>query len=356
MAFRNFSRHQQGIELLQRSLERGRLAHGYLFSGHQLEELESVARTLAMTLNCQNPIRKGGIAIDSCDECLTCRRVENNNYPDVHWVRPESRSRIITVEQIRDVMREVQLKPNEAEHKVAVIVAADRLRVEAANAFLKTLEEPPAKSVLLLLSSDPQRILDTILSRCFRLNFGGEGDPRPSEDQLSWLKTFSEVAASRPTSLLGRYRLLDVLLQKLNETREAIEKVLKARSPLEQYPDAERHVQDKWEEELKAAIEAEYRRQRQDWVALLQRWLRDVWLQSLGSRSRQPHPHEVSDRSPLAGLLGFPGLSGGAKVAEKISPEQAIANLEIIENLQRLLFTNVQEALALEVALLKLNL
>src|SRR6185436_20381512 len=135
MAFKDFPRHTQGVQLLQRSLERGRLAHAYLFSGHELSELEAIARTLAKTLNCEQPLRKGGIAVDCCDQCLACRKIEHLNHADVHWVRPESKSRIITVDQVRELMREIQLKPNEAGYKVATLVAADRLKVEAANAF-----------------------------------------------------------------------------------------------------------------------------------------------------------------------------------------------------------------------------
>ncbi len=185
MAFKDFPRHTQGVELLQRSLERRRLAHGYLFSGHQLDELEAIARTLAKTLNCERPVKKAGVAVDCCDQCLACRKIEHGNHADVHWVRPESKSRIITVDQVRELMREIQLKPAEAEFKVATIIAADRLRVEAANAFLKTLEEPPAKSILILLTTDPQRILETILSRCLRLNFAGEGPRRPDPTQMA---------------------------------------------------------------------------------------------------------------------------------------------------------------------------
>src|SRR5204863_2372303 len=142
------------------------------------------------------------------------------------------KSRVITIEQIRDLMQEINLKPTEAEYTVAVIVAADRLHEKAANAFLKTLEEPPAKSILILLTTEPQRILETILSRCLRLNFAGEGPRRPDAAQMAWLTTFSEMAAAQQKSLLGRYRLMDVLLRKLNELREGIEKTLTARSPL----------------------------------------------------------------------------------------------------------------------------
>src|SRR2546423_1101857 len=217
MAFKDFSEHEKGIELLQRSLERGRLGHGYLFSGQQIEHLEDLARTLAKTLNCQQPLRKAGNAIDCCDHCPSCRKIEEANHADVHWVRPESKSRVITIEQIRDLMQVINLKPTEAEYKVAVIVAADRLNEKAANAFLKTLEEPPARSILILLTTEPQRILETILSRCLRLNFAGEGPRQLDPARLAWLASFSELAGTVKKSLVGGYRLMDLVLQQLNQ-------------------------------------------------------------------------------------------------------------------------------------------
>jgi DNA polymerase-3 subunit delta' len=342
MAFKDFPDQKQGVQLLQRSLERGRLAHAYLFTGHQIEELEAIAGTLARTLNCQKPVRgKNGVAIDCCNTCVNCRKIEHGNHADVHWIRPESKSRVITVEQMRELMHDINLKPTEAEYKTAILVGADRLNVQAANAFLKTLEEPPAKSILILLTTEPQRLLETILSRCLRLNFAGEG-PRPlAPAEKEWLEKFSTVAAAGQKSLLGRYRLADVLLEKLTAMKAGIEADLNARSPLQRYEDAEKELREKWEEELEAAIEAEYRRQRADLLGLLQRWLRDVWLQTLRAGRE---------------LLNFPELNGAGEVARRLTPERALENLQNLERLQRLLHTNVQEALALEVGLLKLNL
>ena len=95
--------------------------------------------------------------------------------------------------------------------------------MQAANAFLKTLEEPPVKSVLILLSTEPQRLLETVLSRCLRLNFAGEGVARFDPAQLEWLAKFSDMAAAEQKSLLGRYRLLDVLLQRLSGMKARVE-------------------------------------------------------------------------------------------------------------------------------------
>jgi DNA polymerase-3 subunit delta' len=237
-------------------------------------------------------------------------------------------------------MREIQLKPAEAEYKVAIIAGADRLHANAANAFLKTLEEPPQKSVLILLSTEPQRILETIQSRCLRLNFAGDGRRKLDSAESAWLDRFGGLAASGQSTLLGRYRLLDVILQKLGEIRARTEAALTARSPLEKYDDVEKDLREKWEEELAAAVEAEYRRQRADLLLLVQWWLRDVWLHTLAAGND---------------LLNFPKIAGADAVAKRISPRQALENLQTLEQTQRLLHTNVQESLALEVGLLKLH-
>ena len=340
MAFKDIPRQTQGVQLLQRSLARGRLGHAYLFTGDQLDDLELLARTLAKTLNCRNPVKMDGVATDCCDECLTCRKIDQESHADIHWARPESKSRVITVEQMRDLMQQIQLKPAEAEYKVTIIAGADRLNPQAANAFLKTLEEPPAKSILILLSTEPSRILETILSRCLRLNFSGDGARRLDAAQSEWLGHFGALAANEQKSLLGRYRLLDALLQKLGEIRSRVDESLTAHSPLEKYDEVEKDLREKWEKELAAGIEAEYRRHRADLLLLIQWWLRDVWLHTLDAGKD---------------LLRFQDISGAETVARRINPRLALENLQTLEQTQRLLHSNVQEALALEVGMLKLH-
>jgi DNA polymerase-3 subunit delta' len=327
--------------LLERSLERNRLAHACLFSGDSLEELEGVARTLAKALNCPSARTAAKRSLHSCGQCDSCRRIEHDNHPDVLWVRPESKSRVITIEQIRELMHTVHLKPTVAEFKVGVVVAADRLNPQAGNAFLKTLEEPPDKSILLLLTTEPQRILETILSRCLRLSFGGDGAQARAR-HAAWLAGFSELAARPGRGLMGRYQLLGLIMKKLAEQKSAIEESLAARSPLEQYDDLDPRMREKLEDELAAAVESEYRRERADVLGALHGWLRDVWLQSLQAG---------------AGMLCFPDLQqAAAVVAGRISSADAMRNLEHLDRLQRQLNSNVQEALALEVGLLKLKL
>jgi DNA polymerase-3 subunit delta' len=343
MTLSQLAAHQPALELLQRSLSRGRLGHAYLFTGGDLEELTAAGRALAMTLNCQSPPRRGesGLPLDACGECLACRKVKDEMHPDVFWVRPESKTRIIKAEQIRELIRELNLRPAEAAHKAALIVAADRMHTSAANAFLKTLEEPPAGTVLMLLSTEPQHLLETILSRCLRLNLAG-GGPRLSREVETWLAGFAKLLAASGQSRLERYRLLGELAAQLNQIREAIAQRLEAQSPLQRFPDAEPDLKEQWEAELKAAIEAEYRRQRGELLQALEWWLRDVWLATQGMNGA---------------AAALPALADATRqAAARLKPAQAQANLEVMEEMAARLRTNAQEALVLEVGLLKMNL
>src|SRR5256885_8856130 len=125
---------------------------------------------------------------------------------------------------------------------------------------------------------------------------------------------FSELASFEQRSLLSRYKLLSVLLNRLNEVKSEISESLTKRSPLERYDDIEPNVREKWEEELAAAIEAEYRRQRTDLLSSVQWWLRDVWLASIRLGSD---------------LLRFPQLAASVKkVAARVFPSHAIFNFQ----------------------------
>ena len=166
MSFSDFQEQKEIAAQLHHSLERGRLAHAYLFAGPRGSGKEAMARTLAKALNCSEKNH------DSCERCDSCRRVEEGVHPDVYWVRPESKSRRIQIDQMREFMKSVNLRSSMGGVKVGIVVDADCMGEEAGNAFLKTLEEPPAQTVILLLTADPQRLLPTILSRCLRISFG----------------------------------------------------------------------------------------------------------------------------------------------------------------------------------------
>lgn len=344
MSLASLETNRQGVELLQRSLERGRLGHAYLFSGARMAEMEALARALAATLNCANPSARAanGLPLDACDVCPSCRQTLGDVHADVHWLRPESKLRIIRVEQMREFLRTLHMKATGTGWKLGIVAGADRMRVEAANTFLKSLEEPPPRSVLLLLTTEPERVLDTLRSRCLRLNLGGESVPVSNKAQQAWLAEFAAAAAGAGDDLLARYRLLARLPAELGAIREAIGEELTARSPLQRYDELEEDLRKKWESELAAAIEAEYRRRRGDFLAGLLWWLRDVWLCTLGTGRE---------------FLGFPELAAHSEaVAGRLDRRAARENVIQFERTMGLLHTNVQETLALEVGLLRLRL
>ena len=332
-------------QLLRRSLANGRLGHAYLFVGGDIESLESHAVELARTLNCQTPKATGetGIPLEPCRQCTACRKVDSQNFPDLDILRPEMKSRVIGVGQIRGLIQKVSLKPTEGRYKVGIISGADRMPPVTINAFLKTLEEPPEQTVFMLLTAHPEKVIDTVLSRCLRLNFEGETGVQLDAEDEAWLQSFVGMTAQTNEGLMGRYRLLGKLVSHLSAKRDGIEEIQQAASPLTRHDDIEPALRKKWESELEASIESEYRGQRSKFLAGLQWWLRDVWLAAMQQGRELLHFQAWADASEA--------------VAKRISAEQALDNLQSLEATQRLLeTTNVQEALALEVGLLKLKL
>ena len=337
MSFSQFPQQPQVVRLLQHSLSHGRLAHAYLLTGSRLEELEALARTLAKVLNCTQTPEAG---IDSCDACASCRKIDAENHPDVQWLRPESKSRVITIDQMRELICTVNLKPTDARFKFAGIVAADRLNILAANAFLKTLEEPPARTIFVLLTIEPQRILETILSRCLRLHFAGEGGQHFEPADLAWITEFVSSASNATPGILGRYRLLSTLLARLAQMRATIEADINSSQTA--HDNAEPKFVERLENQLAAAIEAEYRRQRANLLLALQFLFRDVWLRALRFG---------------VDLCQFPQMIKEVdNIAQRLAPHDALQNLQLLDRTQRLLHSNVQEALALEVGFLGLKL
>ena len=335
----------QAADQLRRSLANGRLGHAYLFTGGSIEALEAHATGLARTLNCTSPTATGetGIPLEPCGGCIPCRKVDSGNFPDLDFVRPEKKSRVISIEQVRNLARKVSLKPTEGRYKVAVIAGADRMPGPAYNAFLKTLEEPPERTVFILLSVHPDQLGETIRSRCMRVNFGGEADVQLEASDTAWLRSFVGMSAETDEGLMGRYRLLGSLMEHLSAKRDRIEESQEETSPLNRHDDLEPALREKLKQELEAAIAAEYRRQRGDFLTGLQWWLRDVWLAALRQGRELLHFQDWADTSEAIG--------------QRLTPAQALENLQSIEATQRLLeTTNVQEALALEVGLLKLKL
>jgi DNA polymerase-3 subunit delta' len=153
------------VRMLRAALGRRRLAHAYLFEGPDSVGKRLTALTFAKAVNCEE------LSDDSCDRCVSCRRIGDGKHPDVITVAPVKAGRVIKVEILSELIERAVLKPYEGKYRVAVIVDAERMNASAANKFLKTLEEPPGNSIFVLVSHNPDQLPATITSRCQRVKF-----------------------------------------------------------------------------------------------------------------------------------------------------------------------------------------
>jgi DNA polymerase-3 subunit delta' len=151
-----------------RLLNNHRLAHAYLFIGPAGVGKFETARTVAKMLNCEN--RKPVMFSRPCDECVVCRKIDNGNHPDVHILQT-AYGETIKIEMIRELTARIQFRPYESQKNILIIRNIENFTTEAANALLKTLEEPPPSSLMLLTTSVVERNLDTVRSRCHTVYF-----------------------------------------------------------------------------------------------------------------------------------------------------------------------------------------
>lgn len=171
MPFRTIVGHRRVVALLSRAVARGTVPPSLLLAGPAGVGKRRVAMALAETLNCLSPTATASIERDACGECAACRRIARGMHPDVIVVEPGDMGSI-KIETVRDIIDRAQYRPFEGRRRVVIIDDADALVGAAQNALLKTLEEPPAASVFVLVSAMPDALLPTVRSRCPRLRFG----------------------------------------------------------------------------------------------------------------------------------------------------------------------------------------
>ncbi len=188
MALRDIIGQDRAVGILLRTLSRNRIPSAYLFAGESGIGKLFTALNLAKALNCLKPVMRCGLRvaseskiqdpelrtpnselIDACDECISCKKIDAGTHPDFVVIAPEKGE--IRVGEIRAVQDALSFKPFEGKRKVVIIDEADTMNQAAANAFLKTLEEPPDESLLILIAAHPDMLPETIRSRCSRVNF-----------------------------------------------------------------------------------------------------------------------------------------------------------------------------------------
>lgn len=163
--------HEQLINYLKNAIRHEKVSHAYIFNGEEGTGKRLLAETFAKTLQCE---AKG---TEPCETCVSCIQTENHNQPDIIWVT-HSKQNSIGVEEIREqVVSDMQIKPYSSPRKIYIIDEAEKMTVQAQNTLLKTIEEPPSYGMILLLTTNAESFLPTILSRCVVL------DLKPTDDR-----------------------------------------------------------------------------------------------------------------------------------------------------------------------------
>ena len=171
MSFQRILGQDQPKRIIQNALENNSVSHAYLFYGQQSIGKKLTAMEFAKALNCE-----ASGPIDNCGDCPSCRKIDQRIHPDFFFLQPEKsspsgRNAFIKVEEVRELQKKMAYLPYEAKTKVVVIDDAEAMNPQAANTLLKTLEEPPSSTILILISPNPYQLLPTIISRCQGVKF-----------------------------------------------------------------------------------------------------------------------------------------------------------------------------------------
>ena len=308
MALKDIIGQERAIEILRGCIKRNRVAHAYIFAGDEGIGKKLTAINFAKALNCQKPVTSKNkdssfvtclpsrqarhsslIEIDCCDGCSSCIKINKSIHPDFFFIAPENGE--IKVDVIRELQESISYKAFEGGWKVIIIDEAETLNQSAANAFLKTLEEPPEQTILILISSMSGLIPKTILSRCQRVNFS----PLPFDKIGKLLENKFSAGETMLISMLSGGRPGWALSNNLIEKR------------------------DKLFNEFKSLIDIigedllEGKDSLEEWFEWVHLWLRDIAvLKATGDTAlliNQDREKEIRDISNKAGLSDILKLS-----------------------------------------------
>ncbi len=311
-------------EHLKKSLQTAKVSHAYIFYGERGSGKKTLADLFARTLQCES----GGD--EPCNQCTSCKQALNHNQPDIIYVQHE-KPNIISVDEIRrQVNNSIAIKPYSSARKVYIIDEAEKMNVQAQNALLKTLEEPPAYAVILLLTTNLEAMLQTIRSRCVTLTM----KPVPDTEIQRYLMREEElpdykasVCAAFARGNVGRARELAVS----SEFEELKEETLQLLQQLS----------DKSLSDLAAVAKtkADKNSNTEAFLELLQMWFRDVLLyKSMGSEKQLIFSGEASHIKQMALKSTYEGLNrmlnaiqeAGTRLAGNVNAELTLEWLLLV--------------------------
>ena len=333
MPFLDLIGHERPTAILKASILHDRVAHAYLFFGEDGIGKRRAALRFAQALNCETDYGPEGP--DACGACRSCHQIEARTHPDFLLIEPdqEQANPQIKIEQIRELEQQLVYHPLVGRRKVCLIDDADRMTPGAANALLKTLEEPPDHSLLLLITSRPSALLATVRSRCQGIRFVAPA--RADVEAALMTKRRIPPADARFLAMVTQARIGQALGTDLAATR-AQEDEFSALTSAKSLQSVAT---------LLTAAEALYRSDRApealEWMA---GWIRDLILVSVGA-----DPDHVLNRDRLPQLQ---------QAARGLRPDAMLHLLDLladIETIQQAAMRNVNLQMALETILLRLR-
>ena len=292
--FENVIGHEQVIEHFQNAIRLNRISHAYILNGEEGMGKRLLAHLFSMTLQCE---RKG---VSPCGECRSCRQAEGHNQPDIIWVTHEKPGSI-GVEDVRgQVVGDIQIKPYSSPYKIYIIDEAEKLTVQAQNALLKTIEEPPAYGIVIFLTTNAEGLLSTILSRCVVLNLrpvSNDAMIRYLMEQVRVPDYKAKVCAAFAQGNVGRAMKL-ASSEDFDGMKQHVVKLMRAAEtmPVSELLDALNGI-------------ADYKNNIEDYLDLMLVWFRDVLLFKVTKDANLlVLKEEVSAISRRAGSSSYEGL------------------------------------------------
>lgn len=329
MGFKEIVGHEDIIAHFKSSIETGNVGHAYIISGDAGSGKKALAYAFADTLECE----AGGT--EPCGNCQSCLQISTGNYPDIITITHE-KPNLISVDEVREqLVNTVDVKPYKGKYKIYVIPDAELLNVQAQNAILKTIEEPPAYAVILLLTTNLDKLLETVQSRCLKL----QTKPIRERDVLAYLTNVMGLTKEKA------YFCLDfaqgnlgkaIKLAGNEEYAEIVDSVVNVLT----------HIGDMDVETLGKAVKdiEQFKMSMNDYMDLMMMWYRDAMMIKItGNVDKILFKNEFSTLKKQAGKLTFKSIEDKIDAIAK-AEQRLLANANFEVTIELLLLTLKEEA------------
>lgn len=330
--FQDIIGQEQIKEHLRNAISTGKISHAYIINGEKSSGKEFIAKVFAMAIQCEERGNQTGAAVP-CQKCDSCRKALSDNQPDIIKVTHE-KAGAISVDDIRaQISGDVDFKPYSSPYKVYIMNEAEKMTPQAQNALLKTLEEPPEYVVILLLTSNVEALLPTILSRCVVLNMKPVPDNLVRQYLMKELQITdykAEVCVAFARGNIGKAKHL--------ATSEEFENIKSEVLSLLKY------IQDMELNEMIAAVKRanEYKLEINDYLDIILIWYRDVLLfKATNDVNSLVFREELSSLRKVAARSSYEGIENVIRSIEKAKKRlDANVNFDLV---MQLLFEEIQE-------------